>query len=218
MKTQIISLDSKSILHLCKHDKRLERVIETIGPIEYYVDRDPFSFMVHEIIEQMLSKKSAETIYSRFQEICDGVVTPQIVSRLSIIEIRNSGTSTAKAKYIKNLAEIVSNGDLDFESLSFLSDQEIIKKLTNIQGIGTWTAKMYLIFVLCREDILPFEDGAFLQSYRWLYNTEDCSRTAIIKKCKKWKPYSAIAARYLYQALDQGLTKEKFHLFKGRTR
>lgn len=73
---------------------------------------------------------------------------------------------------------------------------------------------MYLIFVLNRLDILPTNDAAFLQSYGWLYKTTDCSETTIQNRLKKWKPYSSIAARYLYRALDAGLTKKEFHLFK----
>lgn len=74
-----------------------------------------------------------------------------------------------------------------------------MKKLMPISGIGIWTAKMYLIFVLDRKDILPFEDDAFLQSYRWLYKTTDISKESIIKKCSKWKPCFSIAARYMYK-------------------
>ena len=73
---------------------------------------------------------------------------------------------------------------------------------------------MYLIFVLDRQDVLPFEDGAFLQSYRWLYNTTDTTPASVKKKCANWNPYYSIAARYLYRILDLGLTKEDFHLFK----
>ena len=69
-------------------------------------------------------------------------------------------------------------------------------------------------FVLDRQDVLPFEDGAFLQSYRWLYKTTDIAPVSVKKKCAKWKPYSSIAARYLYRVLDLGLTREEFHLFK----
>lgn len=86
-----------------------------------------------------------------------------------------------------------------------------------LHGIGKWTAKMYLIFVLDRQEILPYEDIAFLQSYEWLYKTKDRSKKSIEKKCKKWKPYSSIASRYLYKALDTGLTKESFKLFGGKT-
>ena len=113
-KTHILDLNFKPITYLCKRDKRLERVIKTIGPLEYFSDREPFAFIIHEIIEQMLSKKSAETIYVHFRELCKGVVTPQSVSCLSVDDIRKCGTSTAKAKYIKNLAEAVNSGLLDF--------------------------------------------------------------------------------------------------------
>lgn len=75
-------------------------------------------------------------------------------------------------------------------------------------------SKNVFAFVLDRQDILPIEDGAFLQSYKWLYKTDDISRTSIEKKCKKWKPYSSIATRYLYRALDIGMTKREFHLYK----
>ncbi|MCQ2195876.1 MAG: hypothetical protein MJZ28_13140, partial [Paludibacteraceae bacterium] len=67
--------------------------------------------------------------------------------------------------------------------------------------------------VLGRQDILPYEDGAFLQSYRWMYKTTDCAPQTIMKRCAKWKPYSSIASRFLYRALDMGLTKKEFHLF-----
>lgn len=84
-----------------------------------------------------------------------------------------------------------------------------MKELTRLRGIGTWSAKMYLIFTLDRKDVLPYEDVAFLQTYAWLYKTDDLRPAAIIKRCKKWKPYSSIAARYFYYALDMGLTKFK---------
>lgn len=95
-----------------------------------------------------------------------------------------------------------------------MNDSEVFKYLTSFKGIGKWTTNMYLIFVLNRMDILPTNDTAFLQSYECLYKTTDRSDTSIRKKCKKWKPYSSIASRYLYRALDTGLTKEEFHLHK----
>lgn len=98
--------------------------------------------------------------------------------------------------------------------LQNLSDDEVIKKLTSLRGIGLWTAKMYLIFVLNRQNVLPVEDVAFLQSYKWMYKTDDISKDSVIKKCEKWSPYSSIAARYLYRALDTDLTKNEFHPYK----
>lgn len=95
-----------------------------------------------------------------------------------------------------------------------MSDTDVFNSLTSFKEVGEWTANMYLIFVLNRMDILPTNDAALLQSYGWLYKTTDRSEITIRNKWKKWKPYSSIAFRYLYRALDTGLTKEEFHLHK----
>lgn len=170
--------------------------------------------MIHEIIEQMLSIKAGAKIYDRLSVLCSGHISPQSISSLSDDEIRSTGTSSSKVSYIRSLTQAITTGQLILNKLSTLSDADVIKQLTAIKGIGQWTAKMYLIFVLNREDILPIEDVAFLQSYKWLYKTNDVSKESIQKKCRKWKPYSSIAARFMYRALDTGLTKEEFHLYK----
>lgn len=215
--TDLVTLteSTPSVQYLCRKDKRLAKVIQMVGSISYepHLD-DPFPFLIHEIVEQMLSVKAGAKIYGRLEALCRGHVTPLSIDMLSIDEIRTIGTSSAKAKYIKSTATAVLNGTLDFTCFSTMTDNAILKNLTQLPGIGMWTAKMYLIFVLDRQNILPYEDVAFLQSYRWLYKTEDISKASVEKKCKKWRPYSSIAARYLYRALDMGLTKEKFHLFK----
>lgn len=91
--------------------------------------------------------------------------------------------------HIRNVTEAVLRGDLDFDKMDTLSDEEVICTLTKLHGIGNWTAKMFLIFVLNCPDVLPVEDGAFLRTYRWVYKTDDCSEKAVSKKCRKWKPY-----------------------------
>lgn len=215
--SEIVTLDINSppVQYLCKKDKRLAKVISTIGSISYEPhEEDPFDFMVHEIIEQMLSVKAGQKIYGRLKNLCEGDITPDSVMRLSEEDIRATGTSKAKAVYIKGIADAVNSGSLVFEELRFLSDEDVRKRLTALHGVGDLTAKMYLIFVLNRQDILPYEDGAFLQAYRWAYKTNDLSVQSIKSKCKKWKTYSSIAARYFYRALDAGLTKEEFHLYK----
>lgn len=206
---------SPAIQYLCKKDKRLEKVIHMVGPIRYETEtKDPYAFLVHEIIEQMLSIKAGAKIYSRLQDICNGEIIPERISQLTDEQIKNIGTSNAKVTYIRSLTEKIMSGEIDLENLKYLDDKEVYKQLVSLRGIGSWTAKMYLIFVLDRQDILPYEDVAFLQSYEWVYKTKNKSKDSIIKKCKKWKPYSSIAARYLYRALDTGLTKEEFHLYK----
>lgn len=214
---QIITLssDMPEIQYLCKKDKRLAKLISVIGPITYTpYDKDPYSFMVHEIIEQMLSVKAGQRIYLRLKEICGGCVCPLRISNLTDDEIKSTGTSNAKVSYIRNITDYAERGLLDIERMQQLSDKDIIRELTDIRGIGTWTAKMYLMFVLNRPNILPYEDGAFLQVYRWLYKTDICDRDSVIHRCKKWRPYASIASRFFYRALDCGLTKDEFHLFK----
>lgn len=203
-----LSMESESVQYLCKKDKCLSKVIESIGVIQYNpINENPYAFLIHEIIEQMLSIKAAQKIYERLEVLCEGVITPDRISQLSDEEIRNAGTSNAKVEYIRNITSAVLNGTVDFEVMNTLTDDEAIKTLTNIRGIGNWTAKMYLMFVLDRQDILPIEDGAFIQVYRWMYDTDDCSPKSIYAKCKKWSPYSTIAARFCYRALDEGMTK-----------
>ncbi len=210
-----LDMETPSIQYLCKKDKRLAKVIGMVGTITYTKhDDDPYAFLIHEIIEQMLSIKAGATIYNRLVNLCDGILTPEAINSLSIEQIRSTGTSSTKASYIRGITENVLSGNLVFEDLIEMSDEAVFKKLLSLRGIGQWTAKMYLLFVLDRPDILPYEDVAFLQSYEWMYNSKDRSKESVIKKCAKWKPYSSIASRYLYRALDTGLTKEKFHLSK----
>jgi DNA-3-methyladenine glycosylase II len=214
--SEIITLNKEhlAVQYLCDKDKRMAKVIDMVGDITYQPHKDGYSFLIHEIIEQMLSIKAGAKIYGRLQELCGGEVTANAVAKLSDEEIKSIGTANSKVTYIRNVTTSFISGELDLDALSSMSDEEVFKKLTQLKGIGSWTAKMYLIFVLDRKDILLIEDVAFLQSYKWMYKTEDVSKTSVVKKCKKWKPYSSIAARYLYRALDTGLTKEEFHLFK----
>lgn len=127
--------------------------------------------------------------------------------------MKSIGISTAKVKYIHALTDVVKNEPEFLMKLSSMNDNEVINTLKNVRGIGDWTAKMYLLFVLQRDDVLPYEDGAFLQSYRWLYETDDVSKASIIEKCKKRSPYSSIAARYMYRVLDKGYTRITYKNF-----
>jgi len=163
----------------------------------------------------MLSAKVGDVISNRLLNLCNGNISPEIINSLSDAEIKNIGTSNSKVRYIRELTNAVLSEKIDFDELSTLKDEMVVKKLTSIYGIGNWSAKMYLIFVLNRQDVLPYEDVAFLQAYCWAYKTNDKTPSSIMKKCQKWRPYSSIASRYMYKALDMGLTKNEFHLYKG---
>ena len=210
-----LDINSPPVQYLCKKDKRLAKVISMVGAITYITHKDdPYAFLVHEIIEQMLSVKAGIAIYNRFSVLCNGNVSPEIIQALSFDEIKSIGTASSKVRCIKEMTNEVVSGHLNFDDFETMTDDEITSKLLSIYGIGKWTAKMYLIFVLDRPDILPVEDVAFLQAYKWVYKTDCHSKEEMIKRCRKWKPYSSYAARYLYRALDSGLTKTEFHLYK----
>lgn len=210
----LLNSEQDSVKYLIKQDKRLAKVISMVGDYSYKPYDNGYVFLVNQIIGQMLSSKVAAKISERLLDICENNITPEKILSLEDARLRSTGMSLPKASYIKILSSKVISGELDFDKIGILSDKNVIKELTKIKGIGTWTAKMYLIFVLNRQDVLPYEDMAFLQSYGWMYKTNDFSKFSIEKKCKKWKPYSSIAARYLYKALDGGLTKTEFHLYK----
>lgn len=211
-----IDSSSKAVQHLCKVDRRLAKLIRIIGDLSYipHSEDDGFSFIVHEIVEQMLSIKVGAILYGRLLELCNGTITPEAIALLSDTDIKSIGISAPKVSYIRSFTSAVLDKQIDLKALSELSDKEVFERLTAIKGIGPWTAKMFLLFVLDRADILPLEDGTFKNTFMWLYKTSDASPTAIAKKCKKWRPYSSTGARYFYKAYDLGLTKEEFRLFK----
>lgn len=202
---------SREILeHLKGADSRLEKVIDRIGDLQistYNSSSDEFVFLVREIVGQMISSNVKKVILQRLMDLCNNIISPETLTNLTIEQLRGIGLSNAKCGYILNLAKLVSAKELNFDYINSLDDEGVIKELTKIKGIGKWTSKMYLIFFLTRENILPYEDGAFLQAYKWLYNTQKANPESISRRCKKWEPYQSIGARYLYQALDQGLTK-----------
>ena len=202
-----------AIQHLMKKDKRLAKVIAMVGDIEYEEQADCFARLVRSIVNQMLSNKVARVLRDRLALLCGGQITPRAILKLSREQLREIGLSYAKADAILGAAQAVVDGQIHFEKFPQMTDEEVIKELTTLKGVGVWSAKMYLLFTLNRPDVLPYEDGAFLQSYAWLYKTKELTPKAIEKRCKKWKPYSSFAARYLYYALDMGLTKKEFHLF-----
>lgn len=207
-----LSKKSKCIQHLLNVDERLSLVIRAIGEITYTIHQDPFGFLVNTIIGQMLSNKVKDIIWGRFISLCEGTISPKSILNLSNKQMRLVGISENKIEYIINLAYVISNNPNFFRLLDSLDDASIIKELTKIKGIGPWSSKMYLIFILDRQDILPLEDRAFLQAFSWLYNLEKPTIKEIKQYTAAWRPYSSIASRYLYHALDKGYTKTNIEI------
>lgn len=200
-----IPLNSQEVQHLCERDWRLAHLIEHIGPLEYHRPESAFHSLAHSIIEQMLSMKSAATIEGRVQALCGGTITPLTIIEASINELRSCGISGRKASNLQALAEYALEHDL--EALTELSDTDIRNELLAMPGIGKWTCDMFLLFYLEREDILPIGDGAFRQAFQWLYGVPVENEGVRQVICDLWKPYSSTAARYLYRAINTGLTR-----------
>lgn len=203
------SIDSPELMHLRTVDEQMDFVIQLIGDLEYWIDRDPFIHFMNTIIGQMLSNKVADIISDRFLNLCNGSITPEAVCRLSVEDLRSIGLSRDKSGYLLGFAQYIYDNPQYFDELETLPDKELLSSLQKHRGIAGWSSKMYAIFVLDRKDILPFEDGAFLQSFRWLYGVDEKNRNhpIIRKMCEKWSPYSSLAARYLYRVLDNGYVK-----------
>lgn len=211
---QHLDADTPAVQYLASKDKHLAKVMAMVGPLDYQVETDGYAFLTSQIVGQMLSNKVAAVLTNRLTKLCHGKISPATISQLTAEQIHQIGLSYPKIGYIHNLTAAITKKELVLDELATLPDQEIIETLTKIKGIGNWSAKMYLIFSLDRPNVLPYEDLAFLQGYGWTYKTNDYRAKSVQKKCHKWRPYTSIAARYMYQALDLGLTKKEFHLFK----
>jgi len=194
----------KAIAHLKKSDPLLAAVIDRVGPcrIEY---REPeFSTLVRSIVYQQLSGKVASVIFERFLNLLPRrSLTPRAVLGLSVADLRSAGLSRAKAAYILDLAEKTEARLIKFHELPALSDEEVIAMLTQVKGVGVWTAHMFLIFALQRTDILPVGDLGVRSAIRKVYGLEELPRPAEVERiAATWRPYCSVAAWYLWRSLD----------------
>jgi len=168
--------------------------------------QNPKEFLVHltrEIIGQQLSGKAANTIYSRFISLFKyQKVDPKILIKMSDQELRDAGLSWAKASYVKNIAQSYLDGSVEFDKFPTLSDEKIIEELTTIKGVGPWTAEMFLIFTLGREDVFSYGDLGLKKGFAKLYQKENPTKSQIERVIKKWTPYKSYGTITLWYILD----------------
>jgi len=217
MKKKItISKSSASIKYLIANDDRFLILFNLVGEITYRLDNDYYGFIIKTIIGQMLSNKVADILIERLVKLCpSGKINIESIKKISFNRLLTIGISRSKAQCIIDFTNYYSTNKYNKRKFSRLSDNEIIKEITMIKGLGNWSAKMFLLFVLGREDIMPYEDSAFLQAFLWYYNMKSIPiKSKIIHLCEKWSPYNSIVARYLYKALDNGFTKKPFVSYK----
>lgn len=205
MSSKTVDISCPFILELRKNDPQLDKVFSTIGNITYYTHDDYFAHIVHTIIEQMMSKAIAEKNMNRLIDMCpNGVLTPSNVLLISIEKMKTAGIALSKCNAIHSVAHSFQNQPEFWENINQMTDADIMAELLSIKGIGPWTVKMLLLFCLGRQDILPFEDGAFMQVFRYLYGKENASSEGIKRITEKWHPYSSVIAIYFYRFLDGG--------------
>lgn len=185
----------------------MRRLIERLGPYRIEYAPADFSTLVRSIVLQQLSGKVAVTLYRRLVEVLeDGeVVTPQAILRLPEHRMRAIGLSRAKISYIRNAARECAEGRLDLARLETAPDEEVIRELTRIKGIGAWTAHMYLIFALRRLDVLPVGDLGIRVAVHREYNLPDLPAPAELERLgRPWRPYASVASWYLWRSLGDG--------------
>lgn len=184
-------------------DARLAIIIKSVGDYEIELRKDPFRSLVEAIIYQQLAGSAADAIYRRFVKIYDRFPRPAKLLATKDSELRAAGLSGRKIEYLKDLSARVSDGRLDLAQLPRLSDEQVIEQLVQVKGIGRWTAEMFLIFCLGRQDVLPVGDLGLRKAIQKTYSLEELPSPAIMCNiAHPWKPYCSIATWYLWKSLD----------------
>jgi DNA-3-methyladenine glycosylase II len=184
-------------------DPVMKELIRKYGELTLAESKDYFVNLVRSIIGQQLSGKAADTIWKRVTILIDGHITADKILSVSDEALRQAGTSGNKIKYIKNIARAVIDKTLDIDNLPQYDNEEIIRRLTEIKGIGRWTAEMFLIFNLAREDVFSFGDGGLNSALNKLYgNGGNLTKENMKAITDKWQPYRSIASLYLWRSLE----------------
>jgi DNA-3-methyladenine glycosylase II len=193
----------KAINHLKKCDPVLRGIIERVGPFRMQYGVPQFPSVAEAIVYQQLNGKAAETIFKRFAALAGDPLTPEGILKLSDAQMRNVGLSKQKSAYLKDLAEKTAAGVLDFSSLAELPDEEVIKQLTQVKGIGVWTAHMFLMFSLRRPNVLPTGDYGVQMAVKRHYRKRKLPKPKDMEKiARAWEPYRSIACWYMWRSLD----------------
>ena len=192
---------------LARRDAVLRPVIKKYGACRIEKHTRYFETMVGSIISQQLSTKAAATIQARFVALYPSAkrLDPERIAATPATELRAVGLSLQKAGYIKDLAAKTHDGTLRFNGLAKMSDDEVIEMLTQVKGIGVWTAHMFLIFSLGRLNVLPVGDLGVRKGIQNLYHLErlpDAAEIEAIADVNNWSPYASVASWYLWRSLE----------------
>ena len=193
------------IKKLSTNDIRLKTFLQKFRVPVLPIEKNYFWSLCRSVIYQQISGKAAKKISDRYLSLFDQDVkmTPADVLDIEIEKINNVGISRKKSSYIKNIADAFSNKIINEKNISELDDQEIIKKLTSIKGVGRWTAEMFLIFTLRRTDVFPVTDLGVQKGFQIFYSLDELPTIEMMnQKSESWRPYRTIMSLYLWYAVE----------------
>ncbi|MBI5127025.1 DNA-3-methyladenine glycosylase 2 family protein [Candidatus Roizmanbacteria bacterium] len=199
-------MDKKILNHFKKNDPLLHAIALKIGVLKIMTKESPENYFIklcNEITGQQLSGASADAIFKRFKQLYPKGITPKGVLNTSHEKLRAVGMSNAKAKYLRYLAKAVVDKKLQLDKLDSLSDEEVKRQLTQVKGIGPWTAEMFLMFTLSRSNVFSHGDLGLRKGLKKIYGfKKDPSIKTVEKIIKKWSPYKTFGARILWKSLE----------------
>ncbi|MFH2086006.1 MAG: DNA-3-methyladenine glycosylase 2 family protein [bacterium] len=191
--------------HFSVADPKILTVLETVDLADWFEDKssdDHFFNLAREIIYQQLAGSATNAIFSRFEKLVGGKVKPEEIIKFEDQSFRDVGLSFAKAKYMKDLASKVISGKVVLTNLDEKSDEEVIDELTKVKGIGRWTAEMFLIFTLHRENIFSHTDLGLRKGFAKLYAVANPTHDQIESIVSLWSPYKSYGSISLWHYLD----------------
>ena len=193
----------EAIHHLRRSDPVLKAIIERVGDYRIEFRSPEFASLARSIVFQQLNGRVARVLFARLETAAGGRITPQSILKLRPARMRSLGLSGQKTAYIRDLARHTRDGRIVFEELPGLSDAEVIERLTQVKGIGIWTAHMFLIFALRRTDVLPVGDLGVRAAIRKAYGLAELPGPGEIEGlASRWRPYCTVASWYLWRSLD----------------
>ena len=191
--------------HLSRRDPVIRDLMRAHGPcgLAEAQHGDPFGALMKAIVSQQLSTKAADTIFKRLIALFDGVPTPAALGALTDAQLRNVGLSGQKLRYMRGLGQKVQDGSLPLRALDAMTDEEVIVALTQVKGIGRWTAEMFLMFRLHRPDVLPVDDLGIVKAVQKAYGLRKTPSADRLNKIgEAWRPFRSVACWYLWRSLN----------------
>jgi DNA-3-methyladenine glycosylase II len=194
----------KAIEALRRSDPTLARIIREVGPYRIRYLEPDYEALAKAILYQQLSGKVAAVIFERLRQAAgNGKLTADGVLRLSPARMRALGLSRQKIAYLKELAEQHRSGAVDFGALRRLDDEQVVRALTRLKGVGVWTAHMFLIFALRRKDVLPSADLGIRAAVQKAYGLDRLPTPVEVEAIgERWKPWRTVASWYLWRSLE----------------